>query len=1114
MAENGVQILRGLAISVAVLASLLAATPAAATPVATSDESYAVLDRVFPDPLAGCQNAQSDEPCSPNAQGNFPAEQFIQFGEFQRALEYMNQRSEWARYMEVWPLDDGQFPGNDLGRLEFDPDPAYRSAGLPTADLSRKKSDLYVVRVTDETVPDAGKKRYTLSLSIHGIERAGAEGGTRAMEDLVTAHTTGKADDAIVHPSVDPDSPTFDDVLKKSIIYFTYPNPDGWRRGSITDAVDQEDLLFAGGGFFFQRYNGNGVDPNRDWPDIGYSFRPYSGLSEPETRAFAAFYRDAEQHGGQFDAGDDLHGQPFADALSYTMLPHGRHDWGKDQRIRDAAQRIHLSSEASLTWSPLIQQSGQPRGGATDCVEGPVGAICQQMYGQTWGTVFDTINYTTTGTLGDWFDSNAGLGADGIDNEMSFSHIDRNIVFDPHGEQLHVDGNKALIYAHIDNLLHPPADRSFDAGGRKGYVASPRLTRDETVNQPDDSGQPQAPIEMGPKPQTGERTVYDEADGFVVNQVNGGMRVQVTTANVQGVGTTYPVADQVRLRVECKCEDHHGHQGPEDRTEPEWTVVAEDFNQQQAYLASGLVATVNNPQPNVPWRIVIEGDNTVLFPAGDPDQPTFYGGTKAGVEFTRGPASADGNTGGDDPPRLAAYDVANTDFFNDLNRFEEPGEGFGEVTPDQVIDGSQNLAELDTLVLADGALPGFTGRFGASELPPPNDTIPIASTGPTVPAAHQPDTDRDLSDPRARVPGSYETVEFEVGGPPDRANKSMTAEITATGGDYDMYLYRVGEDGTETYLQHSGTDGGHEVITIGSPKPGSYRLYIDNWLAGPDTTWEGEVRFEGYPADGGGGDTGAYTAEEKDRWIAKLTDFVEGGGNLVLTDSSLLALPDLVPGLSRLDVAQQTVYVGQVSFSDGEAETTGDPLARDVAAPGARFGSGMRRQTFEPTPLGFAIQNAEGDGSSHSPQYDVDRGAWEGVGGRYVAGSITSSPTAAAAVTDRVTIGEVELGEGTIRIAGALLPQPSTAYDHPLGIEPYAVTYTGYTLARNLFDHSNPNRVDPPGEGTVPGPVTSPGGSAGGNDASSVKGKAKKRCAKKGKAKRRKGCKKKGKRRG
>ena len=40
---------------------------------------------------------------------------------------------------------------------------------------------------------------------------------------------------------------------------------------------------------------------------------------------------------------------------------------------------------------------------------------------------------------------------------MSFSHLDKNILFDPHTEQLHVDGNKALIYAHLSLPLDPPA---------------------------------------------------------------------------------------------------------------------------------------------------------------------------------------------------------------------------------------------------------------------------------------------------------------------------------------------------------------------------------------------------------------------------------------------------------------------------------------------------------------------------------------------------------------------------------------------------------------------------------------------------------------------------------
>ena len=116
---------------------------ASATPVATSNESYTALGRVFPDPLAGCQRVGAD-PCSPNAQGNVPAGQFIQYQEFIDALKYMNQRHAWKRYIEVWPLDgylgDGSgsglgsdaFPGNNLGKLEFTPKKEYQSAGLAT----------------------------------------------------------------------------------------------------------------------------------------------------------------------------------------------------------------------------------------------------------------------------------------------------------------------------------------------------------------------------------------------------------------------------------------------------------------------------------------------------------------------------------------------------------------------------------------------------------------------------------------------------------------------------------------------------------------------------------------------------------------------------------------------------------------------------------------------------------------------------------------------------------------------------------------------------------------------------------------------------------------------
>ena len=336
-------------------------------------------------------------------------------------------------------------------------------------------------------------------------------------------------------------------------------------------------------------------------------------------------------------------------------------------------------------------------------------------------------------------------------------------------------------------------------------------------------------------------------------------------------------------------------------------------------------------------------------------------GSKAHVEFTRGPASTDGNTGGDEPPRVAAYNVANTDFFSDLDPYSRPGEGFDAIQPRQVLDGDQSLDSLDSLVLADDALPGYTGKFGGPVTGDPTPSFQIASETPTAPGANQPDA-QQVAGCNARVPGTYEAREWDIA--PEDRNSSMTVDVNWADpdNDFDMALCRV-EDGTETIVGSSsgvGGTGSNEHIELGSPPAGHYKLYVDNWLA-TDPAWTGEVTFTGFPDDPDSGPTGDYTAGEKDAWMAELRGFVERGGNLVLTDGALQALPDLVEGIDRSNLSTSNQYVGQISFADGSGgNTLEDPLARDVEQPGARFKSGERRQTFEPTPLGFAIQEPSG----------------------------------------------------------------------------------------------------------------------------------------------------------
>ena len=868
-----------------------------------------------------------------------------------------------------------------------------------------------------------------LSLSIHGIERAGLEGGARAMEDLVTAATADRLGEKIIATEGMPvPVPTFEEILKKTIIYFTTPNPDGWRRGSVSE-----------GGFFFQRYNGNGVDLNRDWPDKGFSFRPYSAFSEPESRAFSSAFLDIAEV-GKFAAGDDLHGQLTADSFSYTLIPHGTKNFAKNERIRETAKSINIVQADVLGWHPIIQPNDAP---PPDCVPAALADACGQMYGQNWGTVYDTINYTTTGALGDWFDSRAGLNADGIDNEMSFSHLDRNINFEPTTEQLHVDGNKGLIYAHLAEILGRKV-RSFKSKGRKGYVPLPRVKRKEkrTGTGAPPGTSPQEDIDELVPASSPEQVIYEFEVKRDAKTYNGGMRIEITQPNAQGV---QPGALVHQLRVQCMGCDRH----PGVEEDDEWITVAEDYNQSGAYAQAGITAAVNDPQPSgedgkpVKWRAVVDN------PAGP--------AVRVHVDFTSGRATLDGETGGGTPPVRKAYNVAATDFWRSLNKFTpKKKRRFRKVKPRRLArkKNAQVPRRLDTLVLTDEALPGYQYPV------PKGSTEPQAERGVRLRAAHV----------AVCLPGGHAA----------RADLLRGVRVQGRGGhleghDHDrvqapndlaLEITKVSEDGEESgrlrgRRRAEGADRADRAAA------GDYRIYVHNFAA-PDSSFTGTIEYG--PKKFGTGKKSRYTNKQYKRYIKKLRRFVKKrGGNLLLTDGALQALPDLFPKkIKRADITKRTVYAGQIAFStiasdtkdpESEGNTLTDPMARNVFQPGARFNSGLRRQTYEPTPIGFSIQNKEtGADESHARQWEVDREAFEKAGGRIVGTGVNSGTGGAASVDSVVTLGEIKLGKGVVRIVGALLPQPTQEFDHQEGLEPHAVTYTGYFLVENLTNYRRPKR--------------------------------------------------------
>src|SRR5439155_17965795 len=82
--------------------------------------------------------------------------------------------------------------------------------------------------------------------------------------------------------------------------------------------------------------------------------------------------------------------------------------------------------------------------------------------------------------------------------------------------------------------------------------------------------------------------------------------------------------------------------------------------------------------------------------------------------------------------------------------------------------------------------------------------------------------------------------------------------------------------------------------------------------------------------------------------------------------------------------------------------------------------------------------------SVHSPAWWVNQTAWESAGGRTVGTTGTS----------KTSLGEVQLGQGRVRILGSMLPDPSGDAAHPFGVSDYAVTYAGYQLFENLLGAS------------------------------------------------------------
>ena len=188
-------------------------------------------------------------------------------------------------------------------------------------------------------------------------------------------------------------------------------------------------------------------------------------------------------------------------------------------------------------------------------------------------------------------------------------------------------------------------------------------------------------------------------------------------------------------------------------------------------------------------------------------------------------------------------------------------------------------------------------------------------------------------------------------------------------------------------------------------------------------------------------------------------------GNLVLTDAAMGMLQPMKI-IKGTGVAKQDYYAGYVNFSTTRREVTyDDPLAKKINQPGAAEGMSCnaydqnpcapgdtpeihRRQTYEPVPLGYALQSPDGGDMNASPVWYIEQPKFAKAWGKQRSIGTTGE-------LSQISYGEIKLSGGVIRFIGALLPMPSDKFDHPFGLANYGVTYAGYQMLKNMLTWSN-----------------------------------------------------------
>ena len=312
---------------------------------------------------------------------------------------------------------------------------------------------LWVVRVTDEQVPRSGKAQVAASLSVHGLEAAGREGGLRYVEDL--ARWGANEPDRLLYAG-DTGVP-FAEVMRRTETWIGFTNSDGWAAGDLEST--------SGPGFERGNENG-GKDLNRDFATVGwYDHSRGRGIaeSEPEIAGWTALVRSLPN----LKTSTDIHGELTTpnDAFSDLIIPAGQ--W--------TPKRQDQVNQLSLNMIRTVERKFDDEGIVLDDVlallpvEGPYPTRPANV-----AASYDIVGYDDSGFMGDWFSQK--MDSVHMDVENFLSNLAPNNAFIPAIEEAHVAAVRGNIEATIvEALLTDEVKPSADYG-RVAYVDDPLRT--------------------------------------------------------------------------------------------------------------------------------------------------------------------------------------------------------------------------------------------------------------------------------------------------------------------------------------------------------------------------------------------------------------------------------------------------------------------------------------------------------------------------------------------------------------------------------------------------------------------------------------------------------------